>query len=57
VRETCAFARCALSRSRVWWGRFFSLGMVLSLKKKKRERAPAVEAQILTRPMIAEGLR
>jgi hypothetical protein len=43
VRETCAFARCA--------------GMVLSLKKKKRERAPAVEAQILTRPMIAEGLR
>jgi hypothetical protein len=28
-----------------------------SSEKKKRERAPAVKAQILTRLMIAEGLR
>ncbi len=35
----------------------FSLGMILCLKKKKRERTPAVQAQILTRVMIAEGLR
>jgi hypothetical protein len=38
-------------------GTLFSLGMVLCLKKKKRETAPAGKAQILTRLMIAEALR
>jgi len=33
------------------------LGDDLSSEKKKRERAPAVKAQILTGLMIAEGLR
>ncbi len=34
------------------------MGMIVrEPEKKKRERAPAVKAQILTRRMIAEGLR
>jgi len=33
------------------------LGDDLVPEKKKRERAPAVKAQILTKPMIAEGVR
>ena len=40
----------------VWRGTAL-LGDDLVCEKKKRERAPAGKAQILTRPMIAEGLR
>ena len=35
----------------------FFLGYDLVFEKKKRERAPAGKAQILTRLTLAEGLR
>jgi len=56
VSETCAFASVR-SLGAVCGGDAFLLGDGLVSEKKKRERAPAVKAQILTRPMIAERLR
>jgi hypothetical protein len=38
-------------------GDAFLLGDDLVFEKKKREKAPAGKAQILTRLMIGEGLR